>query len=174
MKFKVGDIIKGLPENGYGWTTEKMTKAEVISVREKSREMKIKVLDHIDKSHIKSEVWVNNDSSKFRLVCSKKPTKGELLSMPIGTKITTDLKENNVFTKYSNEYFRNINCDCLANYDIDEDLTINDEAYGTKIIKIEQPEYDTIYDTSSEVKEMTVAEIEKALGYPVKIVKEED
>ena len=35
MKFKVGDIIKGLPENGYGWTTEKMTKAEVISVRDR-------------------------------------------------------------------------------------------------------------------------------------------
>ncbi len=105
----------------------------------------------------------------------EKPTKEELLSMPVGTKITTDLAENNVFVKYSDNNFRNRQSLYLSGKnDINADLTINDEDCGTKIIKVEEPKYETIYDVSREVKEMTVAEIEKALGYPVKIVKEED
>lgn len=105
----------------------------------------------------------------------EKPTKEELLSMPVGTKITTDLAENNVFVKYSDNNFRNRESLYLSGKnDINADLTINDKDCGTKIVKIEEPKYETIYDASQEVKEMTVAEIEKALGYPVKIVKEED
>ena len=51
---------------------------------------------------------------------------------------------------------------------------IDDDGYvcvGNHIIKVEQPTYASMYSTN-EVREMTVEEISKALGYEVKIVKE--
>ena len=42
------------------------------------------------------------------------------------------------------------------------------------IIKVERPTYTTVFERDEEVKEMTIAEISKALGYEVKIVKEEE
>ena len=40
-------------------------------------------------------------------------------------------------------------------------------------MKVEEPTYKTIYEYEAELQEMTVAEIEKALGHPVKIIKED-
>lgn len=171
MKFKIGEKVRVKKdlhkiedfECGY---MEEMRKLEgkIVTIKSCS----------CDGAHIKE--CPNNYTYNIRAFekISTKPTKKELLEMPIGTKITTDLEKNNVFTRYSNKYFKNMDCDCLVEGDINEDLTIKAKGYGTKIIKIEQPEYDTFYDGLLEVKEMTVAEIEKALGYPVKIVKEED
>lgn len=102
-----------------------------------------------------------------------KPTKDELLEMPIGTKITTDNDEHNVFIKVAEDEFRNDDCYVLLDGDINDDLTINDKDLGTRIIKVEVPTYETEYDCSGEVKEMTIAEIRKALGYEVKIIKED-
>jgi len=102
-----------------------------------------------------------------------KPTKNELFELPIGTKITTDSEEYNVFVKNDENSFINEQEDILECYDIKDNLLINDEDYGTKIIKIEVPTYKTTYDSSKEVKEMTMAEISKALGCEVKIVKED-
>lgn len=46
-----------------------------------------------------------------------------------------------------------------------------DEIYD--IMKVERAiEYKTVFDRDTEVKEMTIAEIEKELGYPIKVVKE--
>lgn len=105
--------------------------------------------------------------------CNIKPTKKELLELPIGTKIATDLEEDNVFVKFDENSFINQQADILDGCDIGYNLLINIGGYGTKIIKIEVPDYKTIYDSSKEVKEMTIAEISKALGYEVKIVKED-
>ena len=102
---------------------------------------------------------------------NKKPTKDELLKLPIGTKITTDNDVNNVFIKICEDTFVNDNTS-LYDYNINDNLTINDEVLGTKIIKVEVPTYETKYDYSKEVREMTIAEISKALGYEVKIIKE--
>ena len=42
-------------------------------------------------------------------------------------------------------------------------------------MKVERAiEYKTVFDRDTEVKEMTIAEIEKELGYPIKVVKEEE
>lgn len=125
------------------------------------------------------ELETNNICSPEELeLVNNKPTKEELEEMPIGTRITTDRKNDNVFIKIENDetVFSSIEeCDCLSSYDIEDDLTINDYDYGTKIVKIEVPtEYETKYDYSNEVKEMTIAEIEKELGYGVKIIKEEE
>lgn len=45
---------------------------------------------------------------------------------------------------------------------------------SSDIIKVERPTYTTVFERDEEVKEMTIAEISKALGYEVKIVKEEE
>ena len=48
-----------------------------------------------------------------------------------------------------------------------------DEIYD--IMKVERAiEYKTVFNRDTEVKEMTIAEIEKELGYPIKVVKEEE
>lgn len=104
---------------------------------------------------------------------TKKPTKEELLEMPLGTKITTNKDKYNIFIKVDKDEFKNDDGDTLCDYEINEDLTIEDEYYGTKIIEVEVPTYETVYGSSKEVKEMTIAEISKALGYEVKIIKED-
>ena len=46
-----------------------------------------------------------------------------------------------------------------------------DEIYD--IMKVERAiEYKTVFNRDTEVKEMTIAEIEKELGYPIKVIKE--
>lgn len=68
MKFKVGDIIKGLPASNskYNWTNEEMTKAEVI--RADSDSMNIKILKHKSESQIGQEYDVVNSDEDFELV----------------------------------------------------------------------------------------------------------
>lgn len=99
-------------------------------------------------------------------------TKEELFKMPIGTKITTDLEENNIFVKVGENDFCNNDCDHIEYDNIKEDLSL--DYYEGKIIEIQEPTYEIIYKEEAEVKEMTIAEIEKELGYPIKIVKEEE
>lgn len=179
MKFKVGDIVKGIPGNGYTITSGDMYKGEVVDVSDDS--IVIKILDHKNKELVGKEypvVWkeyqIENNEKCFELISLKKPTKEELLKMPIGTKITTNKDCSNIFVKISNGLFENHYGEVIGDCDIEKDLSINDPHYGTKIIKIEVPTYKTVYDSSKEVvKEMTMDEVCKALGYNVKIIKEE-
>ena len=98
-------------------------------------------------------------------------TKEELFKMPIGTKITTDLEENNIFVKVGENDFCNNDCDHIEYDNIKEDLSL--DYYEGKIIEIQEPNYTIIYKEDKQVKEMTIAEIEKELGYPIKVVKED-
>lgn len=60
----------------------------------------------------------------------------------------------------------------LEMHNIKNDLTNNGVSHEVlDIVKVERPVYTTIFEREEEVKEMTVAEISKALGYNVKIVK---
>ena len=99
-------------------------------------------------------------------------TKEELFKMPIGTKITTDLEENNIFVKVGENDFCNNDCDHIEYDNIKEDLSLDYYEEG-KIIEIQEPNYTTIYKEDKQVKEMTIAEIEKELGYPIKVIKED-
>lgn len=105
-----------------------------------------------------------------------KPTKKELFDMPIGTKIK--VKENDytfhIFIKIEDGYFVNIkdSGDILEEDDIEDDLSF-DYWYYEKIIEVQAPTYSTAYiENEEDKKEMTIAEIEEKLGYPIKIVKE--
>ena len=68
--------------------------------------------------------------------------------------------DNNTYLHYNN-YAKNL---------LDED---GDEIYD--IMKVERAvQYETVFTRDEEAKEMTIAEIEKELGYPIKVVKEEE
>lgn len=103
-----------------------------------------------------------------------------LLDLPIGTKLFTDREENNCFIKINDNEFENDDNDVLA---IKEDKFITSDFdfekneinfYGNryKIIKIERPNYYSVYEKEQHPKEMTIKEISEILGYDVKIVKE--
>ena len=100
-----------------------------------------------------------------------KPSKEELFKMPLGTIIKTDRDCNNVFVKVGENDFCNDDVDHIESCYVNDDLSL--ECFGNKIIEIQEPSYRTIYKADEEVKEMTIAEIEKELGYPIKVVKEE-
>ena len=70
-----------------------------------------------------------------------------------------DLSEENDNSVASLYVYRDDMIHCCGNKDYD-------------IVKVERPvEYSTVYDRKEEVREMTVEEISKALGYEVKVVK---
>ena len=169
MKFKVGDKVRVLQEQDLNENIIGKT-GTIIECHSLTAEVKFD--EKIDGCWGNGYKWhVNYD--KLELIDYKKLTKDELLKLPIGTKITTDNDVNNVFIKICEDRFVNDDCDSLCDYNINDNLTINDEVLGTKIIKVEVPTYETKYDYSKEVREMTIAEISKALGYEVKIIKED-
>lgn len=103
-----------------------------------------------------------------------KPTKEELLKMPAGTTIKTDKVGNDSFVFDANYTFISLTGGInISKSDLTNDLKITDRSCGTKIIEILEPTYTTVWTEETEKREMTVAEIEKELGYPIKIVKEE-
>lgn len=69
MTFKEGDLIRGLPENGYGITNEDMTKAEVLSLGHDT--MRIRILEHECLSCVGYTYSVDNTDSKFAKVGEK-------------------------------------------------------------------------------------------------------
>lgn len=113
--------------------------------------------------------WVENG---YFIQVIAKPTKEELFKMPIGTIIKTDREYNNVFVKVGENDFCNDAVDHIEYNDVNDDLSL--ECFGNKIIEIQEPTYNTIHKADEEVREMTIAEIEKELGYPIKVVKEEE
>lgn len=177
MKFKVGDKVrvkKNLDDiekfvDGYTSVMGEM-EGKIVTIKEQTKTF-------LGKPGYKIEedgrfIW---DERAFESL-NKIQTKDELLKLPIGTKITTDNDGNNVFIKICEDRFVNDDCDSLCDFDINDNLTIDDEDCGTRIIKVEVPivsTYVTKYDYSKEVREMTIAEISKELGYEVKIIKED-
>lgn len=168
MKFKVGDIIRGKKDNGYRVTNGEMYKAKVI--RADKLNMGLKILEHADKGEIGNTYGVDNSEEKFELIYCKKPTTSDI---PVGSKITTDT--GIILIKKINENYEGENTLVLFRDEVTESLTILDRSFGSKIVKVEMPDYYTLWEEpKQEVKEMTLAEVCKELGYNVKIVKEEE
>jgi hypothetical protein len=174
MKFKVGDKVrvkKNLDdiEKFVGGYTSPMGKMEgkIVTIKEQTKSLSGEPGYKIEEDG-NSFIW---DERAFESL-NKIQTKDELLKLPTGTKITTDNDENNVFIKIDKGVFENENRYHLHGYKINDDLTITDIDCGTRITKVEAPTYETKYEFSKEVREMTIAEISKELGYEVKIIKE--
>ena len=172
MKYKVGDrvrIRKDLKVNKRYGGNSVTSKMKELAGKMVAIEL---VLSDYYKIKEDEEMWHWTDEMFEGYV---KPTKEELFAMPLGTIIKTDRDVNNIFVKVGEEDFCNDDCDHIHLYDINnDDLSIRDNFYGTKILEIQEPTYNTIYKYETEVKEMTISEIEKELGYPVKIIKEEE
>lgn len=115
------------------------------------------------------EVYVRGQ----KICLQQNQLKKELFAMPLGTIIKTDKEEHNIFIKVGENDFCNDDIDHLEDINIEKDLTLDCIYYGEKIVEIQKPTYETIYVADEEVKEMTIAEIEKELGYPIKIIKED-
>lgn len=168
--FKVGDIIKG-KDNDYGVTNEDMTKAIVRSTD--GNMMNIKVLEHTHQEEIGEDFNVLNSYDNFELICvitSKYDLKdGDIITLRNGDKM--------IFVE-NGEVFYDLKCSNDNNLDylseLNDDLTI-EAGYDEEndIMKVERPiKYQEVFKRDKTIKEMTVAEISKALGYEVKIVKE--
>ncbi len=173
MEFKKGDIIKGLPNNAYGITNEDMTRAKVLKTY--GKKMDIEVLEHKYSGHIGETFDVLNSDKAFSFIESHKPTRQELLDMPIGSMIITSASNYNTFIKVGKDDWCNNDCDHIKSNDITEDLKIVGSCFvrEAKILSVEEPTYNEVYTRKKDVKEMTVAEIEKELGYSIKVIKEE-
>lgn len=170
MKFKVGDIIRGKEDNGYAYTDGRMTKAKVIKSYDDVIE--IKILEHKNDTFIGNTYSVDNSDELFELAFLKKLTVKELLDMPTGTMIKTINEEGeyDTYLKSEDGSFLNSYDNCLDEDCICDDLTTCDDE---EIIEVCKPTYTTIYKKEKK-KEMTISEIEKELGYLVKIIKEDN
>lgn len=79
---------------------------------------------------------------------------------------------------YTNDDFRDMSNDCdnwlSETYDIDDNLLMKDrDEKDSDIMVVKRPDhYSKIFERDETVREMTVEEISKELGYEVKIVKE--
>lgn len=112
---------------------------------------------------------------------------GITVSFTTSFEFTKDcLKEGDVVTlrngeklRYTDDKFSDLNDDPNNSIydlsDLDDDLTYYDrDEIENDIMKVERPlTYTTMFERKEEVREMTLKEICKELGYNVKIVKEE-
>lgn len=128
------------------------------------------ILEHIREI---GEIYYDLEPQYFELVqpFSKEDLKdGDIVTLRNGDRLVLVNKIFKDTTNENNNYLGNLD-------DLNEDLTYEwlekNEDYD--IIKVERPiGYITVYERreKQEVKEMTVEEISKKLGYEVKIVKE--
>lgn len=101
-------------------------------------------------------------------------------------KTTDDLITGDIVTLENGDrlYFDGMNFDDLGDehdnglydkYDLNHDLTSKDRSCSeSDIVKVERPmKYTTVFERVKVAREMTISEISKALGYEVKVVKEE-
>lgn len=95
-------------------------------------------------------------------------SKEELLDMPLGTKIITDTGKELI---YDGDSFSNGE-DILNILSVNDDLSLvnEDDSFGTEIVEVQTPEYNT---TWKKIRKMTLKEISELVGGPIEIVEEE-
>ena len=145
--FKVGDIICGIKNNGYGVTNERMKKAEVIKLYYHSAglNMKIKIIEHEKAEEIGKEYVVKNDNNTFRLV---------KLNMDKSIHITTDGVTTTALFKDGNKVIEQSSTKC---HPLDEfDFNI-----GSRIA------FDRLMDKVTPLKLMHEDEVLGVIGEPI-------
>ena len=161
--FKVGDKVRIIDSGDTGASVED-----------------IGVIEHIDDDDLPYKVRIDlrNDYWYFRrnqiehienIIKNKNDLKvGDIVTLKNGDRLLVHTDE-----EFLDMLDKNYNSICDFD-DINDDLTYVGDNRDYDIIKVERPfEYETVYKTENKVREMTVDEISKALGYEVKIVKEE-
>lgn len=92
---------------------------------------------------------------------------GDIVTLRNGDKL---LYDDDGFTDLSYPHYN----DLSDKYELNDDMTMEDRDFkDSDIMIVERPiKYEKVYDRKETVREMTVKEISKELGYEVKIVKE--
>lgn len=172
MKYKIGDkvrIKKELKEGNEfgGCVNNEMVKyaGKIVTITDSWKDLYGR-----EKYEIKEDkcwAW-----TKDMFEDSIKLTKEELLKMPIGTIIKTNSEKHNIFAKVGENDFCNDDVDHIEDRDINNDLSLS-VYFANEIVEIQKPTYTTIYKKEAQIKEMTLSEIEKELGYSIKIIKED-
>lgn len=188
MKFEVGDIIKGTNDGPYNVTNEHMYAARVIKLN-KSGNIEIQILNHLDKSNVGNTYIVDpkyfeyqdndsdNDLYKNNL-CPNNIVK--IIEAPYGARgangnygILIDSKtaekiceEEALFCyqglgKNSDYFFIPFN----SKYDSGEIW-----GFGKDFTKIKFKDITTRIIYNKESKKMTIEEIEKELGYKIELI----
>jgi hypothetical protein len=153
-KFKVGDIIKGTSDN-FGMTNTHMKRGEIIDIG--SDAFKIKILEHDACCYNGRTYVVNNSNLDYFEFVENIPNHAKILGLRIGENYKIDDFIHNPYTVDDSYLLRRPDGD-LVPTNCYLELINNPEMLHL----IEKP-----------VKEMTVADIEKALGYSVKIIGED-
>lgn len=172
MKYKIGDKVRVKRELKEGddfdiYVSEEMAKyaGKIVTIAKET-----KCYGNNTRYEIKEDRFWNWTEDMFE--DSIKPTKEELLKMPIGTIIKTDSEKHNIFVKVGENDFCNDDTDHIEDCNIGDDLKL-DVYFANEIVEIQEPAYTTLYKKDTKVKEITISEIEKELGYPIKIIKED-
>lgn len=151
MKFKVGDIIKGITDEKYSITNTSMYKAEVISTNE--NEMTIKILKHKNFFEQEEEYSVKNSDKFFKLIeehFTKSDLKnGDIVTYRSGDKRTVVagnlINSSGYISKKLNQYTNELK-DTVAGKNLD-------------IIKVERPtKYETVFESKEEILDKTEKE----------------
>lgn len=150
MEFQVGDLIKGLPGNGYNITNYNMYKAEVLETFENG-EMEIKILSHKDKTKINKKYEVENSEKYFELINSftkKDLEDGDIVTYRNGKKRIVNKTKNKIV--YINDpenlsfYLNNFRNDLTSKIGNEYD-----------IIKVEKTQCETVFERKEEVLDET-------------------
>lgn len=150
MKFKVGDIVRGKEKSSsrYGITNENMYRGKIVKVADDDY-IDIEILEHKDKEFIgKKYIYLN--PKYFKLL--REYTYEDLRKSPVGTKIT--FENGRTFVRASKDNRNDEFTDLDGYRDISDLKNLKDNwAEGTygKIIKIEEPEYKTVYESKVEI-----------------------
>lgn len=151
MKFKVGDIIKGITDEKYSITNTSMYKAEVISTN--GNEMTIKILKHKNSFAQEEEYSVKNSDKFFKLIeehFTKSDLKnGDIVTYRSGDKRTVVagnlINSSGYISKKLNQYTNELK-DTVAGKNLD-------------IIKVERPaKYETVFESKEEILDKTEKE----------------
>lgn len=143
MKFKVGDRVRGTKNKMYGVTNQDMYKGRIVRIRDDGN-IDIEVLEHKSKEQIGRRYYYL-DPEWFELVYY---TYEDLKKNPIGTKIT--FEDGEVFVKNGEDKFES-----PSNYTYIGNLKSLEHYTLGKIIKIEEPEYKTVYEVKPEILDET-------------------
>ena len=146
-KFNVGDIvIANEKANDEYNITKEGWKGVIVSINELFDDSFFARGFGNENSSLNAEYFCANATECFDVV--KKFGKEELLELPIGTKIITDSDTHSTYIKVNadNTFISTEHDVYLDEENIDEDLNIYDvdEEFGTKIVRIETPEYKTL------------------------------
>lgn len=172
MKFKVGDRVKATTNN-YVYTTKEMN-WEGIVTETHSDYFEAKTTHSILKSVI-GHSYNALEYEDFEI--AKEFRKYDLQT---GDVVTLQNEEKLIYVRELDNFFdiSDDNDNSLSDVsDLKDDLThkYDDES---NIIKVERPNYFIVYERLKEVKEdvkeMTLEEVCKELGYEVKIIKERE